>query len=455
MFSFFSFSFFPYSCRACSFILFYFITCFFLQDVIDLRRNKWVSRRKVAGPKTIEEIHKEAKLEASIIELADATAQMGPPPSSRRSEDRRRSRLEAKASTTTTGDEGWSNVPSRAAKMMPEKLDSSRLRLSKVDTDQLQLGPPGQKFSTWGRGSSAATPRKSSQAAEQQQSAVRSTNRFQSLDDSDMVVAPSSGLGAAGSNYFGRASEPVRRSAERSASRGSSQSGRSSSRNHSAEARKRSPRPSSITTGGGGGKLNGASEADPDFVKSKFGPILEEYLSNCDYSEACRSICELFSCDNIGTLVDMACSDVLDRSLRDQRKAGELLSCLMRDGLLSVHQVAEGLAPILEIASDILVDIPKLWEYLGEILAPLLTESSAVDAFLSTCYLSLTDEPELRARLTVAVLAAVNRARPEALARILAQTGDSLDSHLSGGGGLVALLAANGVKPADPVTNGG
>ncbi|XP_035385939.1 eukaryotic translation initiation factor 4 gamma 3-like [Electrophorus electricus] len=36
---------------------------FLLQDVIDLRLNNWVSRRADHGPKTIEQIHKEAKLE--------------------------------------------------------------------------------------------------------------------------------------------------------------------------------------------------------------------------------------------------------------------------------------------------------------------------------------------------------------------------------------------------------
>lgn len=36
---------------------------FMLQDVIDLRLCNWVSRRADQGPKTIEQIHKEAKIE--------------------------------------------------------------------------------------------------------------------------------------------------------------------------------------------------------------------------------------------------------------------------------------------------------------------------------------------------------------------------------------------------------
>ncbi|MBN3296655.1 IF4G1 factor, partial [Amia calva] len=38
--------------------------CFLLQDVLDLRRDNWVPRRGDQGPKTIDQVHKEAELEA-------------------------------------------------------------------------------------------------------------------------------------------------------------------------------------------------------------------------------------------------------------------------------------------------------------------------------------------------------------------------------------------------------
>ncbi|XP_066543370.1 eukaryotic translation initiation factor 4 gamma 1-like [Amia ocellicauda] len=37
---------------------------FMLQDVLDLRRDNWVPRRGDQGPKTIDQVHKEAELEA-------------------------------------------------------------------------------------------------------------------------------------------------------------------------------------------------------------------------------------------------------------------------------------------------------------------------------------------------------------------------------------------------------
>ena len=42
---------------------------FSLQDTIELRQNKWVPRRETAGPKTIDQIHKEAQREKQMAEL--------------------------------------------------------------------------------------------------------------------------------------------------------------------------------------------------------------------------------------------------------------------------------------------------------------------------------------------------------------------------------------------------
>merc|ERR1719282_626956 len=69
---------------------------FLMQDVIELQRNDWKKRREDAGPKTIDQIHKEAEKEQMEIKLASMVP-MGPPPPRRsdrqydRTDDRRRS----------------------------------------------------------------------------------------------------------------------------------------------------------------------------------------------------------------------------------------------------------------------------------------------------------------------------------------------------------------------------
>merc|ERR1712013_820197 len=72
---------------------------FLMQDVIELRLNGWKKRREDAGPKTIDQIHKEIEKEQLEQKLAHM-APMGPPPNRRddrrndrndRNDDRRRS----------------------------------------------------------------------------------------------------------------------------------------------------------------------------------------------------------------------------------------------------------------------------------------------------------------------------------------------------------------------------
>lgn len=50
-----------------------------IQDVIDLRRNNWQERRKVEGPKTISEIHTDARMEQLAAQRNDfRSARSGP-----------------------------------------------------------------------------------------------------------------------------------------------------------------------------------------------------------------------------------------------------------------------------------------------------------------------------------------------------------------------------------------
>ena len=58
---------------------------FFMQDVIELRQNGWKKRREDAGPKTIDQIHKEVEKEQMEQKLQQMTSSMG----ARRQDDRR------------------------------------------------------------------------------------------------------------------------------------------------------------------------------------------------------------------------------------------------------------------------------------------------------------------------------------------------------------------------------
>jgi len=181
---------------------------FLLQDVVDLRKNNWVSRRVDSGPKTIRQIHKEAELEALKIKLADQNLSS---PVARRSEDRNRRKTEFRPPRAQQ-DEGWSAVPLKAQRPS-DVMDPERLRnIKKVDTNSIKLKPDsGRGISSWAGGSTGP-----------QTPSVHSGNRFQMLEDSESMPAPQV-------HYSGRASEPIRTSYDRSLSRGRMQYGKPSS----------------------------------------------------------------------------------------------------------------------------------------------------------------------------------------------------------------------------------
>uniref|UniRef100_A0AAY5JZB7 Eukaryotic translation initiation factor 4 gamma, 3a n=1 Tax=Esox lucius TaxID=8010 RepID=A0AAY5JZB7_ESOLU len=76
---------------------------FMLQDVIDLRLHNWVSRRADQGPKTIEQIHKEAKIEEQE-EQRKVHQQLLSKDTKRRPEQQREQRVQQREET-------WNTVP--------------------------------------------------------------------------------------------------------------------------------------------------------------------------------------------------------------------------------------------------------------------------------------------------------------------------------------------------------
>lgn len=378
---------------------------FLLQDVIDLRKKNWVSRHKEAGPKTIEQIHKEAKLEALRIEIDD---QKGDPPIGRRSEERNRRKTDFRP--RQVNEEGtWNNVPNKAAKLS-DVVDPERLRMKKVDPDSLKLGP------SMGRGftSTGATPIK-------QQETIKSFNLFQMLD-----AEPAEQNNV---KYSGRASEPVRGTYDRSLSRG--RSPRTPSKENTKETR------SVLKTNAGDeldssprSKLKGDIAADQDELRHQYKTILEEYINNCDFKETLSSVCEMFHPETMKILVEETFNVGLEKSLKDQECCGVLLAALMEEQCLSPEQICVGLGVLLEIADDIIIDIPKFWELTGRILAVVLIKGSCWGVVVENCC-SYIPTDTMRQHFIYSLLYTVKQTNEELFIQITVQYKESLEILLS------------------------
>ncbi|NXI38556.1 IF4G1 factor, partial [Galbula dea] len=379
---------------------------FMLQDVIDLRRNSWVPRRGDQGPKTIDQIHKEAEMEEhrehiKVQQLMSKDKRRGPPgPSS------------SSGRGSLVADDGWNTVPISKGN---RPIDTSRLtKITKpgsIDSNN-QLFAPGGRLS-WGKGSSGGSGAKPADSASDSGRPATSTlNRFSALQqstpaesmESRRVVQRSSSSRdrsekagdrgdresrlEKGSDRLERPDRGERADRNRSAitkrsfsketedrSREREKQGgpetvrkaasMSEERDRSRETIKQEPAPTAASP------KPALSEEE---LEKKSKAIIEEYLHINDMKEALQCVQELGSPSSLYIFVQNGIESTLERSTISREHMGVLLCQLVKVGTLSKEQYYKGLREILEIAEDMEIDIPHIWLYLAELITPILQE---------------------------------------------------------------------------------
>ncbi|NXK09595.1 IF4G1 factor, partial [Herpetotheres cachinnans] len=379
---------------------------FMLQDVIDLRRNSWVPRRGDQGPKTIDQIHKEAEMEEhrehiKVQQLMSKDKRRGPPgPSS------------SSGRGSLVADDGWNTVPISKGN---RPIDTSRLtKITKpgsIDSNN-QLFAPGGRLS-WGKGSSGGSGAKPADSASDSGRPATSTlNRFSALQqstpaeslESRRVVQRSSSSrdrsekagergdresrSEKGSDRLERpdrgeradrnrsaltkrsfSKETEDRSREREKQSGPEAVRKAASmteeRDRSRETIKQEPAPPTASP------KPALSEEE---LEKKSKAIIEEYLHINDMKEALQCVQELGSPSSLYIFVQNGIESTLERSTISREHMGVLLCQLVKAGTLSKEQYYKGLREILEIAEDMEIDIPHIWLYLAELITPILQE---------------------------------------------------------------------------------
>jgi len=388
---------------------------FLMQDVIELRLNGWKKRREDAGPKTIEQIHKEIEKEQLAQKLAHM-APMGPPPNRRddrgnrndrndRNDDRRRSQKGGPGGGGGGGhggEDGWQAVPTRvASRSQYEKIDTNKLRniqqSAKQDADTMSFGPPkgggggAGGFGTWGRGSQSA------KTSRQEPSTMQ--NRFAQLEQSDSGP-PQSYDGRSSGGRFGRQnSQQDRGYGGRNSRGGSGENDRDRAKAiqavrdfggnrsqsvmgpHPTVSRENSaPRSASMVVQKKAEApevpLKGPAQATHDELTKWTLPLLKEFCHNVDYTEAINEIGERFSSGTIVKFVEIVIEQGLEQSEKSRSLSGHLLAQLVKKHMVTERQYLEGLDGLLSIAEDLLVDIPKFWDFMAQIVAPVLSSGS-------------------------------------------------------------------------------
>ncbi|CAI5641219.1 unnamed protein product [Oreochromis niloticus] len=170
---------------------------FMLQDVLDLRKNNWVPRRGDQGPKTIDQIHKEAEMEEHREQMKVQQQLM----SKKESRDRFTGNMGSRGPHTPGGgrtsqpqDEGWNTVP--ISKNRP--IDTTRLsKITKpgaMDFNNQLLAPGGKgMWGSWGKGSSGGTGAKPASGDQDSGRPGTSTlNRFSALQSGSLMSSTDS-----------------------------------------------------------------------------------------------------------------------------------------------------------------------------------------------------------------------------------------------------------------------
>ncbi|KAH0624209.1 hypothetical protein JD844_007753 [Phrynosoma platyrhinos] len=327
---------------------------FMLQDVIDLRRNSWVPRRGDQGPKTIDQIHKEAEMEEhrehikvqQLMSKQDKRRGPPGPPS-----------IGGRGSLVS--DDGWNTVPISKGN---RPIDTSRLsKITKpgsIDTNN-QLFAPGGRLS-WGKGSSGGSGAKPAEpASDSNRPATSTLNRFSALQQSAPVE-----------------SQDVRRVVQRSSSsrdrseKGSERGDRlERDRPERGERLERSERPersdrnrTPLT------KHSFSKEMDDRSRERERQGVLETVRKVSSMTEERDRSREPAKREPVAP--EPPAKPALSEEELEKKARAIIEEYLHINDMKEALQLHE----ILEIGEDMEIDIPHIWLYLAEIITPILRE---------------------------------------------------------------------------------
>ncbi|KAL3185749.1 hypothetical protein MRX96_028650 [Rhipicephalus microplus] len=341
--------------------------------------------------------------------------------------------------------------------------------------DTIQLGP-GSRMSSWAKGSSGGGK---STSQEPEGRPPGATNRFSALAD-----APSfdSRRGAQRSTASSRESSRGRGGSQQQSSMPSSMGARktpsqsrerdaalaavknitssnapssaaapnASAPSHEPEAREEKSREPGMA-------LRGPANMDEDMLIARTEALVDQFLCNSDLQDAVQNVVELASPGNVHQFVSTAITHTLDRNTEARRLTGQLLKELLKRKVFSLDVFTKGLHEVLAFGEDMELDIPKVWEYVAELVSPLFLDLLALQ------YLRDATEP-LRligraGRLAACVLAFLAKTLGESAVVNMWRTAGLQWSHfLKPGEDAEAFAKANGVAftlggvPATPST---
>ncbi|CAN6486723.1 unnamed protein product [Victoria cruziana] len=353
---------------------------FMLRDTIDLRRNKWQQRRKVEGPKKIEEVHRDAAQERQAqVGRTARSSSMGF--SARKGQtidfgSRLPSLLSSPAGQQMSAVRGGMPVSSRSFLSQDARMDdkytfesrtlSVPLSQKSVNNEPITLGPQGGL----GKGMSI-------RGQSVQSSGFMNDVGMDPGDNRRIVLGP---------NGFISRGDPVSKGIlqHRPASMHSydqsnlqNRMGKDSRNNHYSSDRSTDASHATEHIQGPPTEAHNSSEKVSDVqLREKSISAIKEFYSANDEEEVARCVKELNAPYFYPTMVSLWVTDSFERKDRERDQLAELLTFLYksRNNFLSQVQIIKGFEFVFATLVDATYDAPKAAEFLGVILAKIVLE---------------------------------------------------------------------------------
>ncbi|XP_062858554.1 eukaryotic translation initiation factor 4 gamma 1-like [Trichomycterus rosablanca] len=305
---------------------------FMLQDVLDLRQNNWVSRRVDQGPKTIDQVHKEAEMEQHVEQLQVQQKRLSKKHWSQRQGGQ----------INKTQYNRWNTAPfCNNDKSHHSKITKPGVLqpLVQAHRGNRSWGSQTSRFSNGTKDTKGNVPFSKKPEVRSQTGEMRGV-----------------------SNMMDKRGNATR-----------------DSREHTVNL-KSAPAPPAPAK----------PALNEEQVEKKSAAIVEEYLHINDLKEALQCVQELNSESLLFVFVRHAVEMTLERTTTAREHMGLLLRQIISAGVLPTEQYYKGLHEILEVADDMAIDIPHIWQYLAEVITPMLQDGGIPMAQLFRLALNYT-----------------------------------------------------------------
>ncbi|XP_064977166.1 eukaryotic translation initiation factor 4G-like isoform X1 [Musa acuminata AAA Group] len=350
---------------------------FMLRDAIDLRKNKWQQRRKVEGPKKIEEVHRDAAQErqAQSSRLARGPVISNIP---------RRGQVVdygSRGSTPLTSPNSQQVGSLRGLPTQARGYGAQDVRLDdrhhfetrtvslplpqrSTDDDSITLGPQGglaRGMSTRGHPSISISNVLASESP-----AVGEHRRLTSGPNGTSYMAD---------RFSGTAHDQVKPH-DRTSYYGSRDFKIS---DHTSDRSVMSILPAGRTHGTSDSSLTSASEIrtlPEEVLREKSILAIREFYSAKDENEVALCIKELNAPSFYPSVISLWVTDSFERKDAERDHLTELIInlCKSRDSLLNQEQLLQGFESVLSSLEDSMNDAPRAAEFLGRIFAKFVME---------------------------------------------------------------------------------